>query len=78
VKISIWIIVSIFIIFSAIVWLSNNAYSQSGNCDPAYPDLCVASPPPDLNCPDILDNEFTMLPPDPHGFDRDLDGVGCE
>jgi len=22
--------------------------------------------------------DFTVLPPDPHRFDRDKDGVGCE
>jgi hypothetical protein len=56
----------------------NHAYSQTGNCDPAYPDVCIASPPPDLNCADVPDRGFTVLPPDPHGFDRDGDGVGCE
>lgn len=56
----------------------NQAYSQTGNCDPAYPDFCIASPPPDLNCPDVPQKGFTVLPPDPHGFDRDVDGVGCE
>ena len=54
------------------------AYPQISHCDPAYPDFCIASPPPDLNCPEIADNEFTVLPPDPHGFDRDIDDVGCE
>jgi hypothetical protein len=27
---------------------------------------------------DIPHNNFTVLPPDPHGFDGDHDGVGCE
>jgi hypothetical protein len=22
--------------------------------------------------------DFAVLPPDPHGFDRDEDGIGCE
>ena len=56
----------------------NQVYSQTGNCDPSYPDVCIASPPPDLNCADVPDKGFTVLPPDPHGFDRDGDGVGCE
>jgi len=61
------------------VWsLPGHAYSQKGNCDPAYPDVCIASPPPDLNCKDIADRHFKVLPPDPHGFDRDGDGIGCE
>ena len=48
------------------------------NCDSSYPDKCILSPPPDLNCQDISDKNFEVLPPDPHGFDRDEDGIGCE
>ncbi len=48
------------------------------NCDPAYPTVCIPSPPPDLNCDKIPYRRFTVLPPDPHGFDRDKDGIGCE
>ncbi len=48
------------------------------NCDPAYPTVCIPSPPPDLNCPDIGHRNFTVLPPDPHRFDGDGDGIGCE
>jgi|GEM_PF-1288470 len=50
----------------------------SKRCDPAYPDFCIPPPPPDLDCPDIGRKNFTVLPPDPHRFDRDRDGVGCE
>jgi hypothetical protein len=40
-------------------------------------------PPPDLECADILpfDNvrvTYTLANPDPHGFDPDHNGVGCE
>ena len=45
-------------------------------CDPSYPDVCI--PPPDLDCRDIPYRRFRVLPPDPHGFDRDRDGIGCE
>ena len=38
----------------------------------------ISSPPPDLNCQNISDKNFEVLPPDPHGFDRDEDGIGCE
>jgi micrococcal nuclease len=31
-----------------------------------------------LNCPDISQKRFTVRGSDPHGFDRDNDGVGCE
>ena len=47
-------------------------------CDPAYPTVCIPPPPPDLDCGDIPHRDFKVLPPDPHGFDRDEDGVGCE
>ena len=47
-------------------------------CDPSYPDFCIPSPPPDLDCVDIGRNNFTVLPPDPHRFDGDGDGLGCE
>ncbi len=47
-------------------------------CDPSYPTVCIPSPPPDLDCGDISFRRFTVVPPDPHGFDGDSDGVGCE
>ena len=49
-------------------------------CDPSYPDDCIAPPPPELNCGDdgVPAAEFRVLPPDPHGFDDDNDGLGCE
>lgn len=48
------------------------------NCDPSYPTVCIPPPPPDLDCPQITFRRFTVLPPDPHNFDGDHDGVGCE
>ena len=48
------------------------------DCDPSYPGVCIKSPPPDLNCPDIPDKNFRVTGSDPHGFDRDNDGIGCE
>ena len=47
-------------------------------CDPSYPDVCIPPPPPDLDCRDIPYRRFRVLPPDPHRFDRDRDGIGCE
>jgi micrococcal nuclease len=48
------------------------------DCHPSYPGVCIP-PPPDLDCPDVPYRNFTVLPPDPHGFDgNDNDGVGCE
>ncbi len=54
------------------------ASEPAGNCDPSYPDVCIPPPPPDLDCGDIPYRNFRVLPPDPHRFDRDKDGIGCE
>lgn len=51
---------------------------QAQNCDPSYPTLCLPPNSPDLDCGDIKDRRFQVLPPDPHRFDGDRDGVGCE
>lgn len=53
-------------------------FAQSSQCDPSYPDTCIPPYPPDLNCSDISDKNFAVTSPDPHGFDRDSDGIGCE
>jgi hypothetical protein len=47
-------------------------------CDPAYPTVCIPPPPPDLNCGDIPFTNFTVLAPDPHNFDGNNDGIGCQ
>jgi endonuclease YncB( thermonuclease family) len=52
--------------------------SPSPACDPSYPTVCIPPPPPDLDCSDIPYRRFPVLPPDPHRFDPDRDGVGCE
>lgn len=52
--------------------------SPAPSCDAAYPDVCIPSPPPDLSCSDITFRNFRVLPPDPHGFDQDGDGLGCD
>jgi hypothetical protein len=49
------------------------------DCDPSYPDVCIPPPPPNLNCDDPgVPENIRVLPPDPHGFDGDNDGIGCE
>jgi hypothetical protein len=63
-------------LIGAIVLLPN-ARAQS-NCDSAYPTVCIASPPPDLDCKDIPYRNFEVHQPDPHHFDGDNDGIGCE
>lgn len=52
--------------------------AATGNCDPAYPTVCIPPPPPDLDCVDIAFRRFTVLAPDPHHFDGDHNGIGCE
>jgi hypothetical protein len=47
-------------------------------CHPSYPDFCIHPPPPDLDCSDVPGSNFTVVGSDPHGFDGDGDGVGCE
>lgn len=50
----------------------------AANCHPSYPTVCIPPPPPDLDCPQITHRRFQVLPPDPHRFDSDRDGIGCE
>ena len=52
--------------------------AQKNNCDPSYPDVCIAIYPPDLDCGEIGYSNFKVEGSDPHGFDRDNDGIGCE
>jgi hypothetical protein len=49
------------------------------SCHPSYPDVCIPPPPPDLNCGDEgVPENFEVSGSDPHGFDGDNDGIGCE
>jgi len=54
--------------------------APAGNCHPAYPTVCIPPPPPDLDCGDIPYRNFPVdhRYGDPHRFDRDQDGIGCE
>lgn len=61
-----------------IFFSSASTHAQEANCDPSYPGVCIPPYPPDLNCGDVSDKRFDVLPPDPHGFDGDGDGIGCE
>lgn len=54
------------------------ADGDGARCDASYPTVCIPPPPPDLDCADVAAVRFEVRPPDPHGFDRDDDGVGCE
>lgn len=48
------------------------------NYESNYPNVCIPLYPPDLDCGDIEPRRFTVNGDDPHGFDGDKDGVGCE
>jgi len=56
--------------------------APAGNCDPSYPGLCLAIGAADIDCGEIAARQFqvvwTVPNPDPHGFDADQDGIGCE
>jgi micrococcal nuclease len=54
------------------------AVGSASGCDPAYPDVCIRPAPPDLDCGDVGARRFRVLAPDPHGFDGDHNGIGCE
>lgn len=60
------------------LWVTAESASTEGGCDAAYPDVCIPPPPPDLDCGEMEHRNFQVLPPDPHRFDGDKDGVGCE
>jgi micrococcal nuclease len=66
--------------FSSSVWAQKHGCSDTEpeNCDQSYPDFCIPTSPPDLDCGDITQKNFTVLQPDPHRFDGNYDGIGCE
>jgi hypothetical protein len=49
-------------------------------CDGSYPDFCIQPPSEvgDLDCWQVGYRNFTVYQPDPHYFDADYDGIGCE
>jgi len=58
---------------------TNPGPETSQNCDHvSYPDVCIPAGPPYLVCSDISDRNFRVRPPDPHRFDADGNGIGCE
>lgn len=54
------------------------ASQPTGNCDPSYPTVCIPPPPPDLDCGEISFRRFDVVGSDPHRFDSNHDGIGCE
>jgi len=58
--------------------LEDETMEGQSSCDSAYPSTCIPSPPPILSCDDIGASNFEVRSPDPHEFDDDNDGTGCE
>lgn len=54
------------------------AARRTDGCDASYPDVCIAPPPPDLDCAHVPHSNFRVTGADPHRFDGDGDGRGCE
>ena len=52
--------------------------SSGGNCDPSNPTVFIPPYPLDLDCDEITYRRFQVVGSDPHGFDGDNDGIGCE
>lgn len=49
------------------------------DCHPSYTDVCTPADALDLQCTDaIVPQDIKVEGADPHGFDEDRDGVGCE
>lgn len=57
-------------------------FAPPSSCEPSYPNNCIPVGSADLDCGEVAWRQFVVLwsvpNPDPHGFDRDADGVGCE
>ena len=55
---------------------------MAGACDPSYPEVCLPAAPT-LACADVgfmlsVIHDPSIGAYDPHGFDADFDGLGCE
>lgn len=57
---------------------SESKSNSTEGCDSSYPEICITTYSAKLICADIPFRNFTVLLPDPHGFDTDGDGLGCE
>jgi hypothetical protein len=51
---------------------------KSSRCHRSYPGVCIAPPPPDLDCGDVPFKRFEVRGSDPHRFDGNDDGIGCQ
>ena len=58
--------------------VDDNGVDMVNSCHPSYPDDCIPPAPPDLECDDISARNFQVVGSDPHDFDGDNNGIGCE
>jgi len=56
----------------------SQSITTTKDCDSSYPDVCIPPYPPDLDCGQIGYSNFIVVGSDPHRFDGDKDGIGCE
>ena len=54
-----------------------SASARSRKCHRSYPKVCIRGGA-DLDCDQIKFTNFKVIGSDPHGFDGDNDGRGCE
>jgi hypothetical protein len=58
------------------VWVKYTG-GEMASCDPNYPGICIPLAT-ELTCADVGEAGFVVMGSDPHGFDHDGDGIGCE
>jgi micrococcal nuclease len=77
-SIGLWECAAVQIISTPTITPGERFESADSDCDAAYPGVCIPPSPPNLDCGQIRYTNFTVLAPDPHRFDGDKDGIGCE
>lgn len=56
---------------------SAEARRRKKRCHRSYPTVCIRGGA-DLDCDQVRFDNFKVVGSDPHGFDGDNDGIGCE
>ena len=56
---------------------SAEARKRKRKCHSSYPTVCIRGGA-DLDCDQVRYKNFKVVGSDPHGFDGDNDGRGCE
>jgi Flp pilus assembly pilin Flp len=87
--VAIGLIIAVFVLRGSLTDSLRGSGNQAGGtfepptaqCDASYTGACIPSAPPDLNCDDLEALGVTEVAlagkDDPHGFDADGDGIGC-